>query len=148
MITVDGTVFSVRESKPFWPGWYLHKFKGAGVRYEIGVAISTGWIVWANGPYACGEWPDQKIANHLLKRMLDRGERYICDGGYNDLVGPNRRPTGHHYFGDRMEAMARARHETINSRFKEFKCLRIKYRHATSDHFFFCAVCSTNTVGD
>ena len=101
--------------------------------------------MWINGPYACGRWPDQKIANFLLKHMLDDGETYLCDGGYNDLVGPNRRPTGHHFFGDRMEALARARHETINSRFKEFKCLRVKYRHEKSAHFTFFAPCAMIT---
>ena len=142
---MDGTDFPVTESTPFWPGWYSHKFKGAGVRYKIGVANSTGWLVWVNGPYACGQWPHQKIANHLLKHMLDEGETYICDGGYNDMIGPNRRPTGHHFFGDWMESLARARHETINGRFEEFKCLQAKYRHEKTEHFYFFAPCALIT---
>jgi len=42
------------------------------------------------------------------------------------------------------KAAARARHETINRRFKQFRCLDNRYRHDRSKHkivFQACAVC-------
>ena len=57
-ITVDGTDFRIQEPSPFDPKWYSHKFRGPGLRYEIGVCIKTGWIVWVNGPFPAGAWPD------------------------------------------------------------------------------------------
>jgi len=56
-ITVDGTDFWVPEPKPFNPDYYSHKFNHAGLRYEIGICIVTGWIVWINGPFPCGPFP-------------------------------------------------------------------------------------------
>lgn len=60
-VTVDGTDCQIFEPRPFSKQWYSHKFKKAGVRYEVAVCIQTGWIVWINGPYPCGAWPDIKI---------------------------------------------------------------------------------------
>ena len=44
-ISLDGTDFRILEPSPFDPKWYSHKFKGAGVRYEVGICLKTGWIV-------------------------------------------------------------------------------------------------------
>ena len=76
-ITVDGTDFRIQEPVPFDTGWFSHKFKGPGVRYEVGIAIQTGWIVWVNGPFMCGNWPDLRIARDSLHAELEAGEGYI-----------------------------------------------------------------------
>jgi hypothetical protein len=52
---VDGTDFHIREPEPFDPEWYTKKFNGPGVRYEVGIAIQTGYIVWVNGPFKPGK---------------------------------------------------------------------------------------------
>ena len=36
-ISLDGTDFRIQEPTPFDPKWFSHKFKGPGLRYEIGV---------------------------------------------------------------------------------------------------------------
>ena len=70
-ITVDGTDFRIREPHPFnKERWFSKKFKGPGVRYEVGICIQTGWIVWLNGPFPCGEFPDLKIAKMELVHMF------------------------------------------------------------------------------
>jgi len=51
---VHGMDFRISEPKPFNSKWYSHKFKGPGVRYNAGVFIQMGWIVWVNGPFLCG----------------------------------------------------------------------------------------------
>ena len=135
-ITVDGTDFQIMEPHPFSKRWYSKKFNGPGVRYEVGVAIQTGYIVWVNGPFPCGEWPDLKIALNDLVYMFDHGERAVADKGYR----------GHPCYFDapwqhldndaqrRRKRNARARHETINRRLKAFRILHNKFRCPLAKH--------------
>ena len=78
-ITVDGTNFQIQEPIPFNPKWYSRKFKGPGLRYEVAVCIKTGWIVWVNGQFPAGEWPDRKIAQAGINHHLDDNECYVGD---------------------------------------------------------------------
>ena len=134
-VSIDGTDFRIREPKPFWPGWYSHKFKGPGVRYEVGIAIQTGWIVWINGPYPCGAFPDLRIVREALIYELDDGEYFIADGGYSGDGGNHCiTPTGYHEYSDRQISAVRARHETINSRFKNWKAKETRWRHKPEKH--------------
>lgn len=129
------------EQMPFWEGWFSHKLNRPGVRYEVGLCIQTGCIVWINGPFPCGEWPDLRITRESLIYMLDDGEHYVADGGYYDRNQFAVTPTGNHAFMDRQRATVRARHETVNSRFKFFGCLRQLFRHDLKKHGeFFRAV--------
>jgi len=50
-VSVDGTDSRISEPSPFSATWYSHKFHGAGLRYEVGLSISTGQIVWVNGAF-------------------------------------------------------------------------------------------------
>ena len=84
LVTVDGTDCRINEPSPFSRSWFSHKFKGPGLRYEIGLCIQTGWIVWVNGPYPPGEWPDLRIARDRLVHLLEPGELYLADSGYSD----------------------------------------------------------------
>ena len=40
--------------RPIDPAWYSHKFKRAGLRYEIVVDIERSKILWAYGGVPCG----------------------------------------------------------------------------------------------
>lgn len=107
------------------------------VRYEVGICIRTGNIVWAHGGVPCGEWPDLRLARNALIEALRPGERVIADRGYND----------HNYFdtpnvyGGQLMKQILARHETVNGRLKQFCCLKYKFRHALPLHpRFFHAV--------
>ena len=131
-VSVDGTDFKVAQIKPFWKGWYSHKFKGPGLRYEVGVSIQCGDIVWINGPFPCGAWPDIKIFRQALKgKLISAGERVEADDGYRgeprcvDL--PKEMAFG---FPDQLskKAALRHRHETVNSRFKNFSILKDTFR--------------------
>jgi hypothetical protein len=133
-VTLDGTDFAIQEPSPFNPGWYSHKFKGPGLRYELGVAIATGWIVWINGPFPCGSWPDLKIARHGIQLYMDPGEKYIADGGYRDGQQFGRTPTGLNNEQQRLEGILRARHETVNGRFKCWAALNGTFRHDVHLH--------------
>jgi hypothetical protein len=134
LITIDGTDFMINEPSPFDPKWHSFKHRGPGLRYEIGICIQTGDIVWVNGPFPCGAYPDHKIAREEgLEGSLDAGERYLCDGVYRYLPS-SVAPTGHHTADDAMKAVARARHEVVNGMFKKFGVLRQRFRHAPEKH--------------
>ena len=81
-MTVDGTDFRIQQPHPFNKKWYSHKFKGPGLRYEVAVCIQTGDVVWINGPFPCGKWPDLKIFQLRLKHMLGPEEKVEADDGY------------------------------------------------------------------
>ena len=133
-MTVDGTDYAVYEQSPWSKRWYSHKFKGAGLRYEIGVCIQTGDIVWTHGPFAAGAWPDINIFRAKLKRMLAPGELVVADKGYRGDKSV-RIPSGSVSNTDRRAMQkALARHETINRRFKCFSVLCDRFRHELRLH--------------
>lgn len=121
---------------PFDKRWYSHKFKGPGLRYEVGICIQTGEIVWVNGPFSCGSWPDLRIARNDIIYMLDQGEMILADGGYADdnqfFVIPDNGARG--TVVERMKSKARARHETINRRFKQWNVLSRVFRNSVEKH--------------
>ena len=131
LVSVDGTDFEIYQWQPFWTGWYSHKFKGPGVRYEVGLCILTGEIVWIHGPFPCGRWPDLKIFRSAMKNSLSPGEKVVADLGYrgepNHIITPS---------GDRSEpeSKIRGRHETVNGRFKNWAILQRVFRHEVQKH--------------
>jgi hypothetical protein len=48
LVTLDGTDMPVQMI--FFKKFMSHKFKGNGLKYEVGVCIATGCIVWIHGP--------------------------------------------------------------------------------------------------
>ena len=82
-ISLDGTDCPIQEPQPFNPKYFSHKFNGAGVKYEIGVCIKTGWVCWFNGPFPCGN-PDITIARLGVVEYLEPNEKILADGGYQD----------------------------------------------------------------
>jgi hypothetical protein len=133
LASIDGTDFRIQEPSPFDPGWYSHKFKGPGLRYEVGVALQTGDIVWLNGPFPCGSHSDRKIArDEGLIASLSPGEYFVADGGYKGDFAET--PTGYNNDDQRMKSLARARHETVNGRFKQFGILQQVFRSDDITH--------------
>lgn len=128
-ISVDGVDFMIYEPQSFSDMWYSHKFKGPGLRYEIGVCIFTSQISWANGPFPCGRYNDNKIYQCHLKEKLQNNEVVVADDGYTDHtciqnisvngVNPKR---------------ILARHENLNRRMKQFNILGHRFRHDKNLH--------------
>jgi len=147
-VTVDGTDFMIQEQrKPFWEGWCSHKFNGPGLRYEICVSIKGGDIVWINGPFPCGAWPDLRIFRRKLMLWLDRGEKVEADGGYKGEELFVQTPEWLEFRPEAQQqaARARARHETMNSRLKDFKILSTTFRHNVKDHGSVLRACAVIT---
>ena len=133
-MTVDGTDFHVggNNSK-----FHSHKFKKNALRYEVCVCIQTGDIVWINGPYEAGSWPDINIFRDGLRHFLDENERVEADDGYiGDSPKYIKCPAGFTNIkaNERMQCFARRRHETINKRFKNWKILSTNFRHDLRRH--------------
>lgn len=128
--SLDGVDFRIAEPIPFSRSWYSHKFHGPGVRYEIGLNIRTGDIVWKNGGYPCGLYPDLKLARESYVWSTSPGELTIADKGYNDsefFILPNEQNSTFH-------KLIMSRHETVNKRVKQFKILKETYRHTLEKH--------------
>jgi hypothetical protein len=132
-VSIDGTDCPINEPQPFNPKYFSHKFHGPGVKYEVGICIITGWIVWFNGPFPAGN-PDLRISRLGICNYLEKKEMILADGGYRDGSTHHDTPTGLHNLGQRMRSLCRARHETINGRLKSFKILSTKFRHKLDKH--------------
>lgn len=134
LVSVDGTDFRIAEhGRKF----YSHKFKKSGLRYEVCICILTGDIVWINGPYQCGTWPDISIFRDSLKSFLAPNERVEADDGYIGEAPENVKcpksftnPAETEY----MQQRVRNRQETVNNRFKNWGILRQLYRHNITRH--------------
>lgn len=127
---MDGIDFKIDEPKPFSRIWYSHKFHGPGLRYEIGLCIRTGQIVWVNGGYPCGEYSDLKLAREAYVLAVNRGELTLGDKGYNDralFILPSENNASYHKF-------IMSRHETVNKRIRQFNILKNSYRNARANH--------------
>ena len=135
---MDCVDFLLLEQYPFNSGWCSYKFNKAGLRYEIGICIQTGLIVWVNGPFPAGTWVDITIFRHGLIAHLLPWEMVEADDGYR---GQSNKIRTKHEAGVTLEqyrakGAARARHETINGRFKIFDILTKPWRHDRNQHWF------------
>ena len=111
--------------------------KKSGLRYEVGVAIMSGQIVWINGGFPCGLYNDLTIFRASLATMLDPQERVEADDGYA-AESPYRAKVPSAMFnteGARVyQKRVQGRHETVNTRLKAFKILSDVYRHDVVQH--------------
>lgn len=136
LVSVDCTDISIKEPRPFSTSWFSHKLNGPGLRYEVAVSLKDGNIVWINGPFMCGLWPDLKIFRRDLQSFLDPNERVEADDGYKGEPKSCKTPSEMCSMleGRRFRQRVRARHETINARLKKFGILEQRYRHNILQH--------------
>lgn len=125
-VSLDGVDFLIREPQPFNKKWFSHKFNAAGVRYEIGLSIGSGDIVWASGGLPCGEWNDIKVAKNLYVHYACK-ELTLADKGYK-CKKFFKQPS------NAMEKRILAKHETVNGRLKQFEILNCRFRHPLKKH--------------
>lgn len=130
-MSVDGTDFRIQQLQPWSKSWYSYKYNAPGLRYEVGLCILSGRIVWVHGPFPPGDWNDITIFRHSLITFLGDGERVETDAGYR---GENPEHTRIPNANDTeevasMRARVGKRHETINRRFKQFNCLKNVWKH-------------------
>eukprot|EP00536_Pseudo-nitzschia_multiseries_P006474 jgi/Psemu1/193182/e_gw1.138.9.1 len=127
-ISVDGTDCPAYEPWPFSRQMYSHKLNGPGIKYEVGVCLKTGWIVWINGPFV-GSANDATIFKEGLSTLLHDDEGVEVDRGYkgdDEMKLPDMGMTSKQR---KMKANARAQHETVNGRLKIFNALTTHFWH-------------------
>eukprot|EP00536_Pseudo-nitzschia_multiseries_P002194 jgi/Psemu1/183021/e_gw1.29.19.1 len=127
-MNVDGTDCPVFEPWPFSKKMYSHKFNGPAVKYEVGVCLKTGWIVWINEPFV-GSKNDGTIFKEGLSNLLHDDEAVEVDRGYRGDDKMNLPDMGFTRIEKKMKSNARAQHETVNGRLKIFNVLTSHFRH-------------------
>ena len=73
LMSIDGTDFRIPQMGTAIRGnaFASHKYEGkSALRYEIGVSILGGDLVWIQGPYSAGVFNDVKIFNKVLCHFL------------------------------------------------------------------------------
>jgi len=146
-ITVDGVDCFMKGNKK---QFYTKKLNKSAMRYELGVCIRTGDLVWINGPFPPGDWNDLDIFRNALLHMLEDGECVEADDGYK-AEDPRvvRAPGAVRFMEDKhwhmKRSKARRRHETINQRIKEYGVLTQRFRHDYTKHSMCFRACCVLT---
>ena len=154
-VTVDGTDFRMGEPTPFSSKWKSHKAKGASIKYKVAVSIYSGDIVWIYGPHE-GSKNDLTVFREQLQHMLEHEEMIEADAGYGAVgraVGTDgiiRSKNDYLSIAEMMEkAEIRARHETVNRRFKVWQILKQEFRNNKKLHqyvFYAAAVMTQMSI--
>ena len=134
-MTVDGTQFLCEVCDGFTRRtMWAWKLKKPGVNCEVGLNIRTGDIVWANGSNP-GPRHDLTMYRGGLKLYLDDDEMVSADRGYR---GDETVSTPYTQTEEEREIskIHRARHETVNCRFKMYGALNMAFRHGMVKHGF------------
>ncbi len=129
-----------------------HKYAGkSALRYELGVDILAGNLVWIQGPYPAGKYTDIKIFNKVLRNFLEPGERVKANEGYHGHPDKIKCPGNDVNLAENraMHGRVRARHETLNGRLKTWGILSQVFCHHITmygDVFRVCAVVTQLTI--
>lgn len=146
-VTIDGVDCFVEGSNK---AFYTKKLNKSAIRYELGVCIRTGDLVWIHGPFPCGDWNDLSIFRSAMKSQLPPGECVEADDGYI-AEDPQvvRAPGAARFMEDKhwhkKRGKARRRHETVNQRIKVYGVLTKRFRHDYGKHSMCFRACSVLT---
>ena len=126
------------------PKTYSHKFKQAGLAYEIALAIYESKCVHINGPFDASvhdktifEDPtlDEDGKPKGLMYKIPKGKKAIGDKGYQGFPGIVSTSNSHDTPEVRkFKGRAKARQESFNRRIEAFKILSERFRHAREKH--------------
>jgi len=140
LVSVDGVHCRVNEPKhPEYPKnhkMYSHKFKTAGLNYEVAISLWESKVVWVNGPFeaSVGDLTIFRKTNGL-ESIIPAGCLATADQGYRGDSDKLSLPCSLDPEGvRRFKSRARARQESFNARLKQFKCLSQAFRHHLSKH--------------
>ncbi|KAL7564393.1 hypothetical protein ACA910_001540 [Epithemia clementina (nom. ined.)] len=84
-VSVDGVDMKTWEKKhPLFPvnrRTFSNKFNHGGVKYELGIGVWSGNLVWINGPFRWGVHDLTVFCHGLLNKLAD-GKMAIANKGY------------------------------------------------------------------
>lgn len=147
IVSVDGVHCEIYEpTKGSWsknPKYYSHKFKKAGLAYEVALSVFHNRCVHINGPFPASTH-DMTIFRGGLRNKIPVGSRAIVDNGYKGKDTKTSKPNPlDSKQVRRFKSRVRSRQECFNARLKNFGCLRQQFRHGEKKHkivFEACAV--------
>lgn len=113
------------------------------MKYEIGLNIRTGQIVWAHGGVPCGRYSDLTLARSAFTEVLDDNEFAAADDGYPDENFQY--PAAYPEKSGLLKAISQ-RHETVNNIFKRWKVLSTPFRHRDLSFHISCFMAIANIV--
>ena len=118
-----------------WFASHKYSFKSA-LRYEIGVSIIGGELIWFQGSHPTGCFNDIAIFNKVLCHFLEPGERVEADNGYVGAADKIKCPDNpcNPMENEGVQSRARYCHETINGHFKTWGILQHRYHHDIRRH--------------
>ena len=156
--TVDGVDCRIWEKRDH-PNFPLdeklcsHKFNHAALKCEIAVAVCEDKIVWVNGPWM-GSKHDlavlregQADGSGSLLDLIVEGKMIVADRGHRTSNRAELKKIAFKRNDDqpalkKFKARATCRHETVNARLKQFRCLSDTFRHGEDkQEAAFKAVC-------
>ena len=110
-------------------------------------------LVWIQGPYPAGAWPDIKIFTSFLALFLKPGEPVEADDGYRGHADKVKCPKNdvNPVENLKMQGSVRARHKTLNGRLKNWGILSQVFGHNIRRHgdvFRAFAVITQLTIGN
>lgn len=121
--SVDGVGFGYKEEQDedgnLDTGLYFHQINGPGLNYELVIGLYSGFLCFLRGGKG-GELSDMTLAkskNGLIAKLRQCDEKCIADGTYRNPVFINTK-RGNPWQLSLLIAAAKARHETVNRRFK------------------------------
>lgn len=129
-VSLGGIDFRINEPRKHNEQWFSGKLRGPGMRYEIGLNINNGHIVWAFGGYPCKEFSDLQLAREAFVPALDANEQAMADKSYRkdpSFITPTDENKKEH-----KEIMSR--HEAVAKRLRLFQILKVSYRHELEKH--------------
>ena len=129
-MSVDATYCLINEQNPFSSVWCSHKLKSAAFKYEVGVSIKQGDIVWVSGPWPAGI-PDSEVFKTRLSKYLEEDEVVEADSGYPGLEKAVTPQVATSSLQRKHKSQVRGKHENFNGRFKKFDSVFDRYRHAS-----------------
>jgi hypothetical protein len=153
LMLVDGTDSRIPLKGAAKKGNPLRSHKYAGMSalcYELGVDILMGNLVWIQGPYPAGAWPNIKIFTSCLAHFLEPYERVKADDGYRGHADKVKCPKNNvnPVKNLKMQGRVRACHETLYGRLKNWGILSQVFLdiRRNGDIFRACAVITQLTI--
>jgi hypothetical protein len=149
-MTIDGTNFRIYQKGKAAKGnsFTSHKYAGKlALRYELGISILAGNLVWIQGPYPTGKYTDIKIFNSVLQYCLKPGKRVKADNGYVGHTDKIKCPdnTCNPVENLAMQGRARSCQEMLNGWLKNWGILVKVYRHDITAHGTVIHACAVIT---
>lgn len=138
LVSVDGIHCLVNEpSHGTWsknPDYYSHKFKRAGLAYEVAISVFMNRVVSINGPFPASV-NDTTIFKGGVRKKIPSGRQAVVDNGYKGKDPTMSRPNPLDSKAVRQfKGRVRSRQECFNAGLKRFKCLRDQFRHGETKH--------------